>query len=44
MSKNKWGWDKELPEEPPAENNAFIDALFERMHSPEGDGLEVEEH
>jgi hypothetical protein len=37
MSKNKWSWDKELPEEPPAENNAFIDALFERMHSPEGE-------
>ena len=41
MSKNKWGWDKELPEEHPEEqpfeNNPFIEALFERMHSPEGE-------
>ena len=37
MSKNKWGWDKELPEEQPFENNPFIEALFERMHSPEGE-------
>ena len=37
MSKNKWGWDKELPEEHPFENNPFIEALFERMHSPEGE-------
>ena len=35
--KNKWGWDKELPEEHPFENNPFIEALFERMHSPEGE-------
>ena len=35
--KNKWGWDKELPQEHPFENNPFIEALFERMHSPEGE-------
>lgn len=37
MRKNKWGWDKGLPEEHPFENNPFIEALFERMHSPEGE-------
>ena len=37
MSKNKWGWDKELPEEQPFESNPFLEALFERMHSPEGE-------
>lgn len=37
MRKNKWGWDQELPEEHPFENNPFIEALFERMHSPEGE-------
>jgi len=37
MSKNKWGWDTKPLEEHLFENNAFIDALFERMHSPEGE-------
>jgi hypothetical protein len=35
--KNKWGWDKELPEEHPFDNDPFIEALLERMHSPEGE-------
>lgn len=37
MSRSKWGWDKELLEEHPLENNAFIEALFEPMPSPEGE-------
>jgi len=36
MSKSKWGWDKKPLEELLFQNNAFIDALFEPMHSPEG--------
>ena len=35
--KNKWGWSHELPEEHLLDDNPFIEALFERMHSPEGE-------
>ena len=37
MSKNKWDWDKKPLEEQLFQNNAFVDALFEPMHSPEGE-------
>jgi len=35
--KNKWGWSLEPPEQHPFENNPFIEALFEHIHSPEGE-------
>ena len=35
--KNTWSSNYELPLEPLLDDNPFIDALFERMHSPEGE-------
>ena len=37
MSKDKWDWNKKPLEEELFQNMAFVDALFEPMHSPEGD-------
>jgi hypothetical protein len=37
MSKDKWDWNKKLLEEELFQNMAFVDALFETTHSPEGD-------
>jgi len=37
MSKDKWDWNKKPLEEELSQNMAFVDALFEPMHSPEGD-------
>lgn len=34
--KNTWSSNYELPLEPLLEDNPFLDALFERMHSPAG--------
>ena len=35
--KNTWISNYELPLEPLLDDNPFIEALFERMHSPEGE-------
>jgi hypothetical protein len=35
--KNTWSSNYELPLEPQLEDNPFLEALFERMHSPEGE-------
>ena len=35
--KNTWSSNYELPLEPLLEDSPFLDALFERMHSPEGE-------
>src|SRR3990172_11742534 len=37
MSKDKWDWNKKPLEEELFQNMAFVDALFEPMHSLEGD-------
>ena len=37
MSKDKWDWNKKPLEEELFQNMAFVNALFEPMHSPEGD-------
>jgi hypothetical protein len=37
MSKGKWDWDKKPLEEELFQNMAFVEALFDPLHSPEGD-------
>jgi len=36
MSKDKWDWNKKPLEEELFQNMAFVDALFDQVHSPEG--------
>ena len=43
-SKKNWGSNYEFPLEPQLDDNPFLEALFERMHSPEGElASEVQE-